>query len=123
MALAGRDSVTSVNPATTTGDVRCVRELSPNCPSAFKPHAQTVPSCFSARLCVPPAATATTLVIVGEPDRAQTRNACRVIADLTIEIASPRMHSAVGRTQRRVAPASRRVHDAGDRAGLNGQPR
>src|SRR5439155_1908776 len=58
-------AATPVRPTTWTGAVRLVVVPSPSSPKKLSPHAQTVPSDSSARLCPLPPAMATTLV--GEP--------------------------------------------------------
>ena len=47
-AAAHGHPATPVNPLTCTGVCRSVVVPSPNCPFAFQPHAQTVPSDFNA---------------------------------------------------------------------------
>jgi hypothetical protein len=53
-------ATTSARPLTSTGDRRRVRVPSPAWPSAFRPHAQTVPPLHSARVLLWPVSTATT---------------------------------------------------------------
>src|SRR5467141_1843405 len=56
-------AVSPVSPLTCTGVLLLVNVPLPNCPLLFHPHAQTVPSVFSARLCSSPPAIAVTPVI------------------------------------------------------------
>ncbi len=51
---------TPFKPSTATGSVLAVVFPVPSCPPPFAPHATTVPSLLSARLCVLPALTACT---------------------------------------------------------------